>query len=199
MINFSENLILENEVVRLQPLQKSDFDKRLPFAIKEPDLWTYSLISGAGKEGLKTYIALALKDRADNKSYPFLVIDKRTNQVAGSTRFYDYQPNHSTIQLGFTWYGKEFQGTELNKNCKFLLLELAFEEWNMQRVEFRADANNSRSINAMKGIGCTEEGILRNNCASPTGRRNSIVLSILPDEWNTSVKKLLSDKINNNS
>ena len=59
------------------------------------------------------------------------------------------------MQLGYTWYGKEFQGTGLNKHCKYLLLEFAFEKMQVERVEFRADANNEKSIAAMKSIGCT--------------------------------------------
>jgi RimJ/RimL family protein N-acetyltransferase len=98
--------------------------------------------------------------------------------------------------LGFTWYGKEFQGTDLNKNCKFLLLEFAFETVNMQRVEFRADNENKRSIAAMKSIGCVEEGILRSNSPKTDGgRRDSIVLSILKDEWFAKVKNDLKAKI----
>ena len=65
----------------------------------------------------------------------------------------------------------------------------------VKRVEFRADANNKKSIAAMKSIGCTEEGILRSNCASPTGRRNSIVLSILQSEWISGVKSALKQKL----
>ncbi|MGB1033251.1 MAG: GNAT family N-acetyltransferase, partial [Flavobacteriales bacterium] len=86
------------------------------------------------------------------------------------------------------WIGKKFQGTGLNKNCKFLLLEQAFEQMNMQRVEFRADNNNQLSIAAMKSLGCIEEGVLRSNCMGITGRRRSIVLSILKDEWFNTVK-----------
>ncbi len=48
------------------------------------------------------------------------------------------------MQLGYTWYGKEFQRTGLNKQCKLLLLEFAFETLGLDRVEFRADANNAR-------------------------------------------------------
>ncbi len=66
---------------------------------------------------------------------------------------------------------------------KWLMLDYAFREARLERVEFRADMNNARSIAAMKSIGCVEEGILRSNCTSPTGRRSSIVLSILKEEW----------------
>jgi RimJ/RimL family protein N-acetyltransferase len=133
-----------------------------------------------------------MEERAARKSYAFIVFDKRTNQYAGSTRFYDIQIENASLQLGFTWYGKEFQGTGLNKNCKYLLLEFAFEKLNMERVEFRADNDNLRSINAMKSIGCVVEGILRSNMYKPNGdRRDSIVLSILKNEWNSGVKDKL--------
>jgi len=97
--------------------------------------------------------------------------------------------------MGYTWYGKDFQGTGLNSHCKLLLLAYAFETLELERVEFRADANNARSIRAMKSLGCKEEGILRSNCASPTGRRDSIVLSILKNEWTSGIKDKLVTKL----
>ena len=195
--NFLQEYILENDTVRLNPLHNHDSEKLLHFSEKQPDLWKYSLQPANGMENLKAYINTALQGRKEEHSYPFIVFDKRTRQIAGSTRFYDFQKNHNTVQLGYTWYGKEFQGTGLNKQCKLLMLEFAFETLGLDRVEFRADATNERSIAAMKSIGCTEEGILRSNCAAPNGRRDSIVLSILKDEWFGSVKETLKSKIEN--
>jgi RimJ/RimL family protein N-acetyltransferase len=195
-LNFNQDYILENDVVQLRQLTNDDFDILSQFSLQEPELWTYSLVPAGGLENLRTYMDLAIKDKEARKSYPFIVYDKRTGKYAGSTRFYDYQEQHNTVQLGFTWYGKEFQGTGLNKNCKLLLLEFAFETLGLDRVEFRADASNALSIAAMKSIGCTVEGILRSNCKSLTGRRDSIVLSILKIEWLDSIKKNLLNKIN---
>ncbi len=194
-LNFNSDYILENEVAQLRPLQATDFEHLVPFAIQEPTLWQYSLMSAHGEENMKKYIDRALTDRANEVSYPFIVFDKRNQKYAGSTRFYDYQKGHNTAQLGFTWYGKDFQGTGLNKNCKFLMLEFAFDYLQLHRVEFRADNNNARSIAAMKSLGCTVEGILRSNCASDTGRRDSIILSILKNEWETNLKLNLKNKI----
>ena len=193
--DFSENYMLENERVLLRPLTFQDKKHLLPFSIHEPELWQYSLVSGSGEENLKRYIDLALSKRAEKDSYPFIVFDKKTNQYAGSTRFYDIQPQHNTLQLGYTWYGKQFQGTGLNKHCKFLLLQFAFETIGVARVEFRADNNNQKSIAAMKSIGCTVEGVLRSNCDGLNGRRDSIVLSILKTEWETTVKGNLKVKL----
>ncbi len=191
--NAKEDYTLENDRVLLRPLKSEDIGSLMAFSMNEPDLWKYSLIPANGLENLQNYLNIALKGREAGTVYPFIVYDKLTNKYAGSTRFYDIQENHSSMQLGFTWYGKQFQGTGLNKNCKYLLLEFAFEKMKAERVEFRADNNNKRSIAAMKSIGCVEEGILRSNCASIDGRRDSIVFSILKDEWNKDVKaKLLS-------
>ncbi len=196
MINFNEEYILENKVVRLTPLKAEDYHHLVHFAMNEPELWTYSLIQASSSDKMKIYIDKAMEARKNKNSYAFLVYDKLNNKYAGSTRFYDIQIENASLQLGYTWYGKEFQGTGINKNCKYLLLEFAFEVLKMERVEFRADNENTRSINAMKSIGCTVEGVLRSNTYKPDGtRRDSIVLSILKDEWNNHIKQYLKEKI----
>jgi RimJ/RimL family protein N-acetyltransferase len=186
---------LENERVRLRLLRADDFEHLLPFSLYEPEIWNYSLSSVAGKDNLKKYLDTALMAYEEKREYPFIVFDKKTNQYAGSTRFYDIQQQYLTTQLGYTWYGKAFQRTGLNRHCKFLLLSFVFEKWGLERCEFRADANNAKSIAAMKAIGCVAEGILRNHLPLNNGkRRNSIVLSILKQEWENEVKNLLMSK-----
>lgn len=192
----SENLILEDDFVLLRPLREDDIEHLLYFSINEPDLWKYSLVRANGKENLQRYIEIALKAKANKTEFPFIVFDKRTGKYAGSTRFYDINLPFKTLQLGYTWYGKDFQGTKLNKRCKYLLLKFAFENLQMERVEFRADNNNERSINAMKSIGCKVDGVLRSNMPTADGsRRDSIVLSILREEWFDGVKEKLEAKL----
>lgn len=193
---FSDDYTLENDSVLLRPLIYDDIQYLLPFALNEPSLWKYSLKSAAGDKAMMEYVEDAINSRRNHKEYTFIVFDKKTGNCAGSTRFYDIQPVSDTVQLGFTWYGKDFQGTGLNKHCKYLLLEFAFEKMEVCRVEFRADYRNKRSIAAMKSIGCKEEGILRGNgyCADGS-RRDSIVLSILNNEWYDEVKKNLFKKL----
>jgi RimJ/RimL family protein N-acetyltransferase len=188
--------VLEDERVLLRPLKETDLEFLLPFALNEPDTWKYSYLNAKGEEGMSIYIKNALENKATGKEYPFIVYDKQTAEYAGSTRLYDIQPRYQTLQLGYTWYGEKFRGTALNKHCKFLLLQLAFETLNAERVEFRADARNERSIAAMKSIGCKPEGILRSNMPlTEGGRRDSIVLSILKDEWENRVKENLRKKL----
>ncbi len=195
--NFSDNIILEDDLILLRSLQESDFDNLLDFSINEPETWKYSLVGAHGKENLINYIQSAIKAREEKREYPFIVFDKKSQKYAGSTRFYDNQLAYKTLQLGYTWYGSAFRGTGLNKHCKFLLLQFAFETLGMERVEFRADNNNERSIAAMKSIGCKVEGVLRSHMptANSEVRRDSIVLSILKEEWFDEVKENLKQKL----
>ena len=198
ILHLDENIILENEFVLLRSIQLNDFENLLPFSLNEPNIWHYSLVSADGENNLKNYIKLAIEGRETKKEFPFIVYDKLKKAYAGSTRFYDINFNFKTTQLGYTWYGKEFQNTWVNKNCKYLLLEFAFEKLHFERVEFRADNLNLKSIAAMNSIGCKVEGVLRSNMPTRNEniRRDSIVLSILKDEWFNSVKLHLQYKIN---
>lgn len=190
------DLILEDDTALLRPLTADDLQYLLPFSVQEPELWKHSAVPAAGEENMAAYVREALEGRRSGKEYPFIVFDKKQNAYAGSTRFYDIQPAHKTLQLGYTWYGKRFQGTGLNKHCKYLMLQLAFETLGIERVEFRAGDTNERSIAAMKSIGCTVEGVLRSNLLKSDGsRRNSIVLSILKDEWYGHVKEELKNRL----
>jgi N-acetyltransferase len=194
--DFSKNYVLEDDCVMLRPLMPTDAGLLMYYALNEPQLWQYSLISAAGKLKMDEYIELAIDSRNQKNGYPFIVFDKRSNEYAGSTRFYDIQLKHQTLQLGYTWYGQQFQGSGLNAHCKYLMLCFAFETMGFERVEFRADVNNDKSISAMKSIGCTVEGVLKSNLMKDDGsRRDSIVLRILKDEWYSSVKEILSQKI----
>jgi N-acetyltransferase len=196
--DFDKAYILEDERVLLRPLKREDSINLQYFSLNEPDLWKFSLQSAAGNENLEKYIDIALNAKQTQKEYPFIVFDKKYGEYAGSTRFYDILPGFQTLQLGYTWYGKKFQGSGLNKHCKFLLFRFAFEELGVERLELRADNDNKRSIAAMKSIGCKVDGVLRANMPKPEGqdgRRDSIVLSVLKEEWFGEVKDLLQSQL----
>ena len=196
-MHFTEDIILENDFVLLRPLSSSDIHNLQSFVLKEPEIWKYSLMQIKTVDDLKKYISKAIDARLQEKEYPFIVFDKKSKSYAGCTRLYDIQLEYKTLQLGYTWYGSSFQGTGLNKHSKLLLLTFAFENMDMERVEFRADNRNERSKHAMQSIGCVVEGILRNHLPTVEGgRRDSIVLSILKEEWFGGVKQNLINKIN---
>jgi RimJ/RimL family protein N-acetyltransferase len=184
LFDTTTNLILEDERVLLRPLVQEDATYLSSYVKDEPALWKFALTPIATEQAFDQYIRTAIESRRLKTAYPFIVFDKLLNKYVGSTRFYDIQLDHSTTQLGYTWYSESTWGTGLNEHCKYLLLSHAFETIGFERVEFRADNRNKRSIAAMQKIGCTVEGILRNHLPTSDGtRRDSIVLSMLKEEW----------------
>jgi RimJ/RimL family protein N-acetyltransferase len=194
--NFDNEIILEDDIVRLSPLKISDVDKLLEIS-EEPGIWAYSFIKGNGEKNLTAYIEATLKNRANKTEYPFIVFDKRQLQYAGSTRFCEINPALQAARLGYTWYGKKFQGTGLNKHCKYLLFDFAFSTIGFERIGMGAYTENARSIAAMKSVGCQVEGTLRKMFPDEdgTGRKDIIMLSILRNEWLETEKEKLRARL----
>jgi RimJ/RimL family protein N-acetyltransferase len=194
--NFDKELILEDDIVRLSPLKISDVGNLLEIS-EEPGIWDYSFVKGNGREKLTTYIEAALKSRANQTAYPFIVFDKRQNQYAGSTQFCEINLTLQATRLGYTWYGKNFQGTGLNKHCKYVLFDYAFSKIGFERIGMGAYAENVRSIAAMKSVGCQVEGMLRGMFPEEngSGRKDLILLSILKNEWLETEKEKLKTRL----
>jgi RimJ/RimL family protein N-acetyltransferase len=149
------------------------------------------------RKNLTTYIEATLKNRANKTEYPFIVFDKRQQHYAGSTRLCEINTALQTTRLGYTWYGKKFQGTGLNKHCKYLLFNFASNKIGFERIGMGAYTENLRSIAAMKTVGCQVEGTLRGVFPDEngTGRKDILMLSILKNEWLEREKEKLKTKL----
>ncbi len=180
---FSNEFVLENEMARLSPLKTEDF-KALEAVAYHPQIWALGMSNLNEPAHLMAYIQSALDDKISLTSYPFLIYDKIKNSVAGSTRYGNISFAHKRLEIGWTWVHPDFQGTGLNKACKFLLLQFAFETLGFNRVEIKTDVLNQQSRKAILKIGGTEEGIFRRHQITSDGRvRDSIYFSIINDEW----------------
>lgn len=175
--------VLENKRVLLQPLQQEHLQALLPVAL-DPSLWRIGLQHVASEQDLEAYIGKALGERAAQTSIPFVIIDKKENRVAGSTRFMGLSLPHKKTEIGATWITPALHGSGLNKAMKFAMLQYAFEVMELNRVEFKTDELNTQSRNAILSLGCTQEGIFRHHMITSTGRlRNSVFFSLLKEEW----------------
>jgi RimJ/RimL family protein N-acetyltransferase len=180
---FIQNIILENHIALLRPMETEDISGLKEIAFDE-ELWNLTTSIVTNEEELKAYIAQALNDRKREFRYPFVIEDKKSGKIAGSSSYANISENDGRVEIGWTWLGKEFRGSGLNKACKFLMISYAFEKLGMYRVEFKTDVLNKRSRRALEKIGATEEGILRSHMLLPSGRRrDSIYYSILKTEW----------------
>ena len=183
MVNefYNDQIILENHLVKLIPFEEK-YKEQLQEIIYDEEI--YYTIECRNDAELDQYINETANQRIVGDSYPFLVIDKRTNKIAGSTRFGHMQFNNKRLEIGWTWYGEPYRGTGLNKACKFELLTYAFEVMNFRRVQFSADARNIRSQKAIIKLGATKEGIFRANYIDTYGvSRDDVYFSIIHTEW----------------
>jgi RimJ/RimL family protein N-acetyltransferase len=181
---FDKNLILHNSIVRLRPITESDIDK---FARIAPDLisvWKYFACKMENANDMTLYIQESLKQQELGLRQTFAIETIETNEIVGSTAVAAYSPNDQRAEIGWSFLKKEFQGTGINKNAKFLLLKFGFDNLNLERIEFKTDVLNQRARNALSKIGAIEEGILRSHTVMPSGRRrDTIYYSILRNEW----------------
>lgn len=182
--NFYGDFLLENKSVKLEPMASKHFDELLPIALKYPDLLKFSPSRLGTTEFLEEYFQNALGQKLAGQRYPFVIFDKTKRMYVGSTSFGYLTPKNYQIEIGWTWIGKEFQRTGINRHCKYLLLKYAFETLKCKKVVFRTDSRNIQSQNAIRSIGGKYEGELKKTVTLPDGHiRTSSHFSILENEW----------------
>jgi ribosomal-protein-alanine N-acetyltransferase len=114
----------------------------------------------------------------------FAMVLTKTGQAVGSTSFLDIRPAHRGLEIGATWIGKVYQGTNINPENKYLLLRHCFETLGMLRVQLKTDGRNLHSQRAIAKLGAHLEGTLRKHIIMPDGYfRDSVMFSITEDEW----------------
>lgn len=114
----------------------------------------------------------------------FAIVETGKNRVVGSTRYLNIRPEHRSLEIGWTWLGQEWQRTGINTEVKLLLLSHAFERLGCVRVEFKTDARNERSQQALERIGAIREGVMRNHMiVQGNYLRDSVYFSIVEAEW----------------
>lgn len=175
--------VLENAYAALIPLRLDHFELLRSIAL-EVDLYQYGPSDISTENKLKQYIDSALADAKAASARPYIIFDKKQQRYAGSTRFGHIDPHHHTVHIGWTWLGTDFRGSGINTHIKYLMLNHAFSEMDMEKVSFRIDERNTRSRRAVEKLGATLEGVLRQNMIVKDGfRRSTACYGILRSEW----------------
>ena len=148
MINLQP--VLENEIIRLQPLQPDDFE-RLYAVASDPLIWEQHPNKDRYKrEAFETYFEGAMESKG-----ALLLIDKLTGEVAGSSRFYDHNEAENSLLIGYTFIATKFWGKAYNPAMKVLMIDHAFQYVN--KILFHIGANNTRSQIAIDRIGAVKQ------------------------------------------
>jgi RimJ/RimL family protein N-acetyltransferase len=181
--HFNSDLQLSSDRVLLRNLTAAD-QKGLWSISQEPSLWNWFTRELNHADQLEIWMSEAFAQQKQQVRFPFVVIDRASGQLAGSTSYGNISFPDKRVEIGWTWYGDQFRGTGINTHCKYLLLEFAFETLDFERVEIKTDALNERSRAAIRKLGMTEEGILRSHTLMPHGRRrDSVYYGMIRSEW----------------
>ncbi len=185
---------LESQKVKLVPLSELHTDA-LVEAATDGELWKLWFTSVPSADNINEYILNALDQKAKGLALPFVVVEKSSGKVIGSTRFCNADPLNNRVEIGYTWYSKSYQRSSCNTECKLLLLTHAFETLDAIAVEFRTSWHNQTSRSAIARLGAKQDGVLRNHQKLANGGyRDTVVFSIINVEW-LSVKDSLEFKL----
>lgn len=181
---FTPHVSLIGTDVRLEPLSLAHAKGLLPHAL-EPEIWLYIPYGNINTlEKLQNMISGLLRKQETGSDLCYTVFHQASNQPIGMTRYISVDRSNYGVEIGGTWYGKDYRRSAVNTEAKYLLLRHAFEVFACQRVQIQSDVRNERSQRAIERLGAMREGIMRKNKRMPDGhQRNSIMYSIIDDEW----------------
>ena len=185
-------ITLTGRVIRLEPASAAhafDLAKH-----GEPELFVHSFPPPTFDEAGFIALIATIEKRA-NMQY-FVIVHQETGEAIGATSYMDIQAHNRWLEIGSTWISKAFQGTAVNPEMKYMLLRHAFEEQDAIRVQLKTDKRNLQSQRAIEKLGAQKEGVLRNHMIMWDGHlRDTVMYSILPDEWHNTVKPNLEARL----
>lgn len=187
-------LVLKGHLVELHPLEEDALDELFKVA-SDPEIWRLTSVDYSDPSLFYPAFKGALRERQLGHAYPFLVRLAGSGTIIGTTRLLDVNRSDKRVEIGVTFIARAFWGRSINQECKQMLLRHCFEHLGVNRVQFRAKADNARSRRALENIGATLEGILRQDKIEPHGNpRDTAIYSIVRDEW-PSVRDMLASQL----
>jgi N-acetyltransferase len=186
--------VLDGVLVRLEPMTE-DHLAALEGVAYDDRIWRYMIVWVKSRDDLRAWLESALREKTAGTSLPWVTVLKSGNRVIGSSRLFNLDLRHRTIELGHTWLAPQYHGAGLNAEAKLLQLRYAFDELGLNRVGLKTHHENLQSQAAMRKIGAVEEGTLRNHLVMPDGSaRHSVYFSIIREEW-PRVRSLLEERV----
>ncbi|MEK4350600.1 GNAT family N-acetyltransferase [Paenibacillus sp. FSL R5-0475] len=189
------NSILEGNTVKLIPMDDSHVEG-LARVLRNPNIWEFTWRKITSDEQVQDLITTAFANQNNESQIPFVILEKATGQIVGTTRIMHPDLVHRNAEIGCTWISPEYWRTSVNTEAKSLLLHYCFEELKLIRVEFTVVKTNLRSQRAVERLGAVKEGVLRQHRIRSDGSiHDNVVFSILDNEW-PSVKENLHYLLN---
>ena len=184
-MSWLEPVTLNGSSARLEPLDQRHRSDLIE-AVQDGELWRLWYTSIPAPEKMEAEIARRRNLQAAGSMLPFAVIDLASGKAVGMTTYMNADAANKRVEIGSTWYRKSVQRTNLNTQCKLLLLTHAFERLRCIAVEFRTHFFNHASRRGIERLGAKLDGILRSHQIASDGTlRDTCVYSIIASEWPT--------------
>src|SRR6266487_5502084 len=142
---------LKGELIGLRPLRPEDWDDLFAVA-SDALIWEQHPESDRYKEDV---FRIFFQDALESGG-AFVVIDRKSQRIIGSTRFYGYDQEKSEIEIGWTFLARKYWGGRYNREMKQLMLRHAFKF--VESVVFLVGEKNIRSQKATEKIGAVKSG-----------------------------------------
>lgn len=187
--------ILEGTTIQLVPMDESHVEE-LAKVLRNPNIWEFTWRKITSDEQVQDLITTAFTNQKNGSQIPFVIIEKASGQIVGTTRIMHPDLVHRNAEIGCTWISPDYWRTSVNTEAKSLLLHYCFEELKLIRVEFTVVKTNLRSQRAVERLGAVKEGVLRQHrIRSDDSIHDNVVFSILDNEW-AAVKENLNYLLN---
>ena len=181
--------------VRLEPLTLDHLDALCEVGF-DPSIWTWNPSPIRNRSDMQAYIESALNAQVNGDMLPFATVEQSSGRPIGSTRYGQIAMEHKRLEIGWTWITPAWQRTAINTEAKLLMLRHAFDTLGCNRVEWKTDALNERSRNAILRLGAQFEGTHRSHMVVEGGRiRDTVYFSVIRSEW-PSIEERLVEKLN---
>jgi RimJ/RimL family protein N-acetyltransferase len=174
--------VLEGDHVTLRPMERGD-GPAIVEAGYDGELSELFYTSVPTVQTIDAYLTTAEAETTYGRAMPFVVIDKRSSRLVGATRYMRMKPDAKRLEIGTTFYAQSAQRSPINSEAKLLLLTHAFEEMGCHCVQFRTDHFNQPSQRAIERLGAKRDGLLRNHSIMDGRVRDTVVYSIIANEW----------------
>ena len=185
---------LEGHGVRLEPLTR-EHEKGLAEAAQDGKLWELWFTSVPAPGETAKYIDTALQGLKDGHMLPWVVRESSSGKIVGSTRYHDIIAAADRVEIGYTWYAKRYQRSNVNTACKLLLFTHGFEALKCGVVGLRTDNFNFTSQRAIEALGAKKDGVIRHHWPRRDGSvRDTVMYSVLAGEW-PDVKRHLETRL----
>lgn len=176
-------VVLERDGIRLEPLTQEHLPG-IADAAADGELWNLWFTGVPTRDGVERWFGFAMEGQKAGHMLPWAIRELASGRIVGSTRYHDIVPQVDRVEIGYTFYAKSRQRSNVNTTCKLMLLGHAFDTLGCQVVGLRTDNFNFTSQRAIEALGAKKDGVIRHSQVRRDGTvRDTVMYSILASEW----------------